>query len=246
VRSAATLLGALLVVTPTDARIPDLAARLHATLRADRQTTQDGAAALLALARFHAQRAAEPPSAGRLTLGAKDHTFEGDGLRLDFDPTATPRFALEAKGPTTLMLRIAGIPLAPRAGSVERGMKVTRHIEAPDGPLKQGQVYRVVIQGTLPRGSQNLLVTDVLPGGLEIEAARGQEGTLKPDRTEPRDDRVLFFRTQGLSDGTFRQTYLVRAVTVGTFQKPPVSAELLYAPDIHARYGGGGTLEIVR
>ena len=57
---------------------------------------------------------------------------------------------------------------------------------------------------------------------------------------------MLFFRTQPLADGTFRQTYLVRAVTVGTFRVPPVAAELLYAPDLHARSGGGGTLEVVR
>ena len=116
---------------------------------------------------------------------------------------------------------------------------------APAGPLRQGRVYQVVIEGRAPEACENLLVTDVLPGGLEIEAARDREGTLEPDRIEPRDDRVLFFRTQPLQ-GAFRQTYLVRAVTVGRFHVPPVRAELLYAPAVHGRSSGGGTLEIVR
>ena len=97
----------------------------------------------------------------------------------------------------------------------------------------------------MPESCENLLVTDVLPGGLEIEAARDREGTLDPDRVEPRDDRVLFFRTRPLK-GEFRQTYLVRAVTVGRFRVPPVSAELLYAPAVHGRSSGGQFLEIVR
>ena len=128
---------------------------------------------------------------------------------------------------------------------LEHGIDITRRIVAPKGPLRQGRVYSVVIEGRVPAGCENLLVTDLLPGGLEIEAARDREGTLEPDRVEPRDDRVLFFRTQPLK-GEFRQTYLVRAVTVGRFRVPPVRAELLYAPSVHGRSSGGGTLEIVR
>jgi uncharacterized protein YfaS (alpha-2-macroglobulin family) len=128
---------------------------------------------------------------------------------------------------------------------VEHGIHVRRRIVAPEGPLRQGRVYEVVIEGRVPDDCENLLVTDVLPGGLEIESARDREGDLDPDRVEPRDDRVLFFRTKPL-DGSFRQTYLVRAVTVGTFRVPPVRAELLYAPSVHGSGSGGGTLEVAR
>ena len=79
-----------------------------------------------------------------------------------------------------------------------------------------------------------------------MEQARDQDGTLLPDRIEPRDDRVLFFRTAALGRGEFRQTYLVRAVTAGRFQQPAIEAELLYDPTFRARSGGGGTLEVRR
>jgi len=246
VRTAATLLGALVDVAPEDPRIPDLVGRLQAEMSTGHGTTQDNAATLLALARFHAQRSAGPAAQGRLTVSGRERVYEGDGLHVEFDPGSEPAFVVEAEGPTTVVLRVSGIPLEPQPEMVERGMTVTRRIEAPQGALKQGRVYRVVIEGRLPAGAENVLITDVLPGGLEIEAARDQEGTLEPDRIEPRDDRVLFFRTQALPTGVFRQTYLVRAVTTGTFRVPPVSAELLYAPELHARSGGGGTIEVVR
>ena len=141
-------------------------------------------------------------------------------------------------------MRVEGYPPdAQPVGSVERGLKIERRIEG--GPFRQGRVYRVVLTGTVPRGTQNLLLTDLLPGGFEIESAREQEGSLEPDRVEPRDDRVLFFRTASL-DGEFRQTYLVRAVTVGRFACAPVRAELLYDPQLHASFRGQKTIEISR
>ncbi len=246
VRAAATLLGALAEVSPEDSRLPDLTARLEAELQGTRRTTQDDAAALLALAKVYAMRASGPPSRGRVRVGNVEHVYGAGGLVLPFDPAAAPSYTLDADGPTTLVVRVAGIPLEPPAQGTSKGVTVTRRYEASDGAFQQGRIYQVVIEGRAPPGAENLLVTDVLPGGLEIEAARGQSGTLDPDRIEPRDDRVLFFRTKPLADGTFRQTYLVRAVTAGTFRAPPVRAELLYAPDLHACSEAGGSIEVRR
>lgn len=56
-------------------------------------------------------------------------------------------------------------------------------------------------------------------------------------RQEIRDDKVLFFVEHALS-GVYRFQYLARAVTPGTFQKPPVKIEDMYAPEIFGRSAG--------
>ena len=247
VRAAATLLSALAEAAPDDLRVPDLALRLGAHVRRDREaTTQDTAAALLALARL--ERSETSPARGAVTLAGALHAFEGGApLVLDVGPAAPWTWKIRADAGTTVVIRVEGIPLDVDDADLERGLSVRRTIEsAPDGRFRPGQVYRVVLEGVAPEGAENLLVTDILPGGLEIEAAGDPEGSLDPDRVEPRDDRLLLFRSAPLADGRFRHAYLVRAVTTGTFRTAPVEAELLYAPELRARSGGGRTVEVAR
>jgi uncharacterized protein YfaS (alpha-2-macroglobulin family) len=246
VRVAATLLGALVDARRPgqrpDPRIDELALRLRGAAKQATRTTQESAAALLALAKY---RAGTPKDLrGELVVGTRRYPFAGhNGARAEIEPGQPWRFSLHANQPATVVLRTEGIPLRAETGEIARGMSVRRRIEGND--FRQGRVYRVVIEGTAPPGAANLLITDLLPGGFEIEQARDQQGTLEPDRVEPRDDRVLFFRTDPI-DGRFRQEYLVRAVTAGRFTQPPVQAELMYDPAILARSGGGGTVEIRR
>ena len=152
--------------------------------------------------------------------------------------------------PAPVVIRTQGVPRIAPPDVAAPGYAIRRRIEAldgslPTGPLRQGHIYRVVLEGTLPSATGNLLVTDLLPGGFEVESARKPEGTFAPDRVEPRDDRVLFFRSERLT-GPFRIAYLVRAVTVGRFALPPVELEALYDPAGHARAGGGGVVEVAR
>jgi len=239
VRAAATLLAALAEVAPNDPRIPELALRLRRAARAAaRRTTQENAAALLALAKAGAS--VPNDLRGELILNGKTHAFDAT-TALDLEIGAPWRVSIRANRKTAVVLRIEGIPLDTPDDNVERGLKIARRIEG--GPFRQGRVYRVVISGTVPRGTRNLLVTDLLAGGFEIEAARDQQGSLDPDRVEPRDDRVLFFRTASLA-GEFKQVYLVRAVTVGRFALPPVRAELLYDPQLFASAHAGTSIEI--
>lgn len=56
-------------------------------------------------------------------------------------------------------------------------------------------------------------------------------------RQELRDDRASFF-VHHAAPGLYRFQYLTRAITPGTFQRPPVRAEDMYAPDVYGRSGG--------
>jgi uncharacterized protein YfaS (alpha-2-macroglobulin family) len=131
-------------------------------------------------------------------------------------------------------------------------MTVTRRIEGAAHGFERGRVYTVVLEGTLPAGIENCLLSDVLPGGFEIEEARDLPGDVlgsllggwNGDRVEVRDDRVLWFRTEASRGGGFRQTYSVRAVTPGRYRVPPASVEALYDPTRYGRGGGGDIVEV--
>lgn len=250
VRAAAVLLEALSDADPADPRADALEERLRAAARAARDgwTTQEGAAALLAIARRHARARAQGPSVhGTLRVGTRVATFDGpEGATLDLAPGDPWTFSVDASSPVTVAVRVAGIPTQAPSADVAQGMTIRRTIEGAEHGFVQGRVYRVVLEGTVPATTENLLVSDVLPGGLEVEEARETPGDFDGDRVEVRDDRVLWFRTHARLSATFRQTYLVRAVTPGRFRVPPASVEALYDPALHARAGGGGVLEVRR
>jgi alpha-2-macroglobulin len=97
---------------------------------------------------------------------------------------------------------------------------------------------------------ENVVITDMLPAGLEIENPRvGAVAELRwiKDNREAqymdiRDDRINFFTT---ADGTVRHYhYLARAVSKGTFRLGPVSADAMYNGEYHS-YNGAGTVRVV-
>jgi uncharacterized protein YfaS (alpha-2-macroglobulin family) len=54
------------------------------------------------------------------------------------------------------------------------------------------------------------------------------------DRSEVRDDRVLFF-ADALPAGLHHYRYLARATTFGRFVLPPTRAEEMYEPEVFGR-----------
>jgi len=58
------------------------------------------------------------------------------------------------------------------------------------------------------------------------------------DHRELRDDRVIY-SARVLWGGTYTATYLARATTPGTFQKPQAHAEEMYNPSVYGRSDGG-------
>lgn len=253
-RTDAVLLDALLEVAPDDPRVEGLVTRLAAALLSPR-TTQEDAWILRALAR-HAGRASSTgatatrgPARGRLTVGDRSVEFTG-GAFLSIDPTAPWTYAVTSDAPVQVVVRVEGVPVARDDAPRSQGIAVTRRIVGAAGGLKQGQVVRVEVEGVVPSGSGELLVADVLPGGLAFEASLPDDDTLRPDRVERRDDRLLLYRSaplvaEGEGPARFRYVYLARAVAAGTFRVPSLRAELLYDPEVFGE-SAGGTLVVSR
>ena len=93
----------------------------------------------------------------------------------------------------------------------------------------------------------NLVITDLLPAGLEIENAAlktsrlvpwvKKKSTLPLRHTESRDDRLIVFA--GGFSGKKVFYYLIRAVTPGVYVYPPISAEAMYDPALRSVSGCG-------
>jgi uncharacterized protein YfaS (alpha-2-macroglobulin family) len=93
----------------------------------------------------------------------------------------------------------------------------------------------------------NVVITDILPAGLEIENSNLATAEVVPwisrrecvsaRHVELRDDRVLAFVGSISASNSF--FYSVRAVTPGTFVLPPASAACMYDPAVRSVHGSG-------
>ena len=118
----------------------------------------------------------------------------------------------------------------------------------PVTSLKHGELAFVRITADAPGVVENIVLSDILPAGLEIEdeelATRTNASSRIPKkikldkycefcRTEKRDDRFLAFGT--IYDSAYA-IYTVRAVTPGKFMIPAVHAEAMYDPDMNGTF----------
>ncbi|MCB1450284.1 MAG: alpha-2-macroglobulin family protein [Nitratireductor sp.] len=137
------------------------------------------------------------------------------------------------------------------------GFEIKRTFYNPDGTeadmnaVRQNQRFVVVLEiNELNGWPSRILVSDLLPGGFEIDNPRlvksaeleGFEwlGEVETAHSEFRDDRFVsaFNRSSG-DDRSFAIAYVVRAVTPGTYTLPAASVEDMYRPQFSARTATG-------
>ena len=161
--------------------------------------------------------------------------------------------------PVNLTVGVGGHPTTEEP-AYANGITVARTILTLDGVpaelgnVRQGDELAVVLAGRLEpsRFPRRLLVADLLPAGLEIQAAvtpgeaHAALGPVDhPRALRLRDDRYVAALTRGEDDEDrlFRLAYLVRAVTPGDFRVPAPYVEDMYDPAIQAR-GSMGRLNV--
>lgn len=223
-------------------------------------TTQDNAMASLAIGRWLRHHPA--PGATRGTVTVADQSPVTVAANAPFaaaiTETGSDGWTITADGPGPLYCgwSIAGVPLRPKTGVIEKGLSVRRrYLDESGGPigseLAHGDLVRVTVELHAPTQVRNLVVIDPLPGGLQIEDpalstrwARPDSATgLQVNLAEKRDDRmVLFCDLDGGKQATF--TYTARAVSRGEFVVPGVAAEAMYDPSLHAYRGSEGRLRV--
>ncbi len=266
VRADAFMLLALQEVSPRHSGVAVLAASLSKARRVGRYgTTQENAMALLALGKLYA-RTPKADFTGTVTAGLSTLAeFDESGLTLS-KPEMTGEsvtLEIEGTGDAYYFWQIEGVKTEGAEKEHDVDLKVRRRYLSRDGQevsgnrFRQGDMLVAEIRlSTEDDQVDNVVITDLLPAGLEIENPRlkSREGlewmqpgkdawSLSPEYMDIRDDRlVLFANIRKGKPYVFH--YTLRAVTAGEFALPAVKAEAMYDP-VKTSLAGSGKASVV-
>ncbi len=111
-------------------------------------------------------------------------------------------------------------------------------------------IIGITLEKSYSTSIENVVITDLLPAGFEIENPRTKEipgmdwikDGMVPDALDVRDDRIHFFVNAESAKQTYY--YAVRAVTPGIYKMGPVNADAMYNGEYHS-YHGAGTIRVL-
>ena len=190
----------------------------------------------------------------------KAATMTSSETPLDADGKALPVSVRVLEGEAYAVYNVRGTPKqapAPRSS----GLSVSRVWKDADGnvidlstgsaALKRGDRIVAELTVTAERPVSDVALSDLLPGGLEVENPRLNTAAAETDDgadewglfIDLREDRLLVFfdRLEAGKARTF--SYSLRAVSKGSFVLPPLAADAMYDPEISA-ITGSGTLTV--
>ena len=274
VRDQAMLVAALLSVSPENAALPELVSKLaEGRQKGQWRSTQDCAFAMMAIGSYVRQAKTPTPFESAELLDAAQRLAQaGKGQSIlwnakDTDGALPRALRVTAAGAPDSRAYVSwlltGVPTTPPADA-DNGIQVRRryldtqkHEMAMD-KLRSGDLVSVELTVDTPAAMENLVIEDLLPGGLEVENARlatsagrhrdledaNTPNSFRAARVDIRDDRlVVIGRTDG--SGIYRYTYLARAITPGTYIVPSVRGECMYDIGVNSISGGGKTMVVL-
>ncbi len=255
IRDEAISLNALIDTDPKNLQIPIMAKHLSEQMKQQRYlNTQEQAFGLLALGKLAKQSNAANVTgvvkAGNTTLGEAGATdlVVNKGI-INQNISITPN----GSGSLYYFWQAEGLTRSSDVKEEDSFLRVRKTFYDRFGSPVSGNAFKqndmVVIKISLSTtdGSEvpNVVITDMLPAGFEIENPRLSEiaGTSwakdasAPEYSDIRDDRINLFTT---ATGSVRNYYyVVRAVSTGTFRMGPVQADAMYNGEYHSVNGAG-------
>lgn len=189
-----------------------------------------------------------------------------DGRKIQPDPAENPTVKLSGPGRLTVentgsaavyvQYQIRGVPI--KAQAVQQALKLERKILRNGKKVtsvKQGDLVTVQIRLESTGRVRDLVLSDLLPGGLEIEDERfatRAKGTPSGNRNQKNlilkqeEKRTGEFILSGdiLYRGAITVSYRARAVSRGKFAMGSTSAEAMYEPETRAFLPGEGSFEV--
>ncbi|GAB4001113.1 alpha-2-macroglobulin [Spirosoma daeguense] len=256
-RNMALVLDALVDTDRDNLQIPALARQLSTALRQSAYVnTQEAAFAFLALGKLARQNANSTATATLLAAGKSLGTMKDAFLNLKRVPTNQPlQLNTQGSGNVYYFAQSEGIPANGKIAEEDNGLIVRRQYLTRDGQpatdIRQNDlvVIKVTLGSTNGLAVENVVVTDLLPAGLEVENPRLTEQRdmpwiqkpSTPDHLDLRDDRINFYTTATGTQKTFY--YLARAISKGRFILGPVSADAMYNGEFRS-YNGAGNVTV--
>ncbi len=255
IRDEAISLNALLMADPDNIQIPEMVQRLSTEIKQQTwMSTQERAFAFLALGKFSKMANASTVTATVNSDGGKQYTFNGSDLVIDKGVTNNKlTVTASGKGNLYYFWKSSGLTKDGSFVQEDKILKVRKTFLNRFGQPLSGTTFLqndlVVVKITLENSArnrvENIVVTDILPAGFEIENPRVSavpelawiKDNAPTENMDIRDDRINLYTSIGSQPLNFY--YLVRAVSTGNFVMGPVSADAMYAGEYHSINGAG-------
>ena len=253
-RNIALVLNTLLETDPNNLQIPTLSNQLSLAVKSSRWlNTQEQAFTFLVFGKLSKQANKATVTASILANNKAIGNFEGKDLLLKNGLGNKLVINTLGKGNLYYFAQSQGLSGTGKIQEMDNVLVVRKMFYSRTGAiispadLKQNQLVVVKISLSNSNGLpiENIVITDMLPAGLEIENPRlspERELTWVKDQSQPdhfdlRDDRINYFTSIDKAPKSFY--YLARAVSKGTFTMGPVSADAMYNGELRSYSGVG-------
>lgn len=244
------------ILPADDPALLSLVNRINSLIREDGHwgSTQANAWCALGLARYNARFGSGAKTDATVRMGDKTVPLT-KVVRID---NVTDSVTVTNNGDAPVYIRHSEYRQPEKFVPVSNVLKIRREYLNADGKVvtkaAKGELLTVKVQITCPADTgilENLVLVDLLPGGLEIEDAsfktrfnvrRNQKGNVFGNCTERRFDRVVVFGDMYYDK--YEVVYHVRAVHSGKFVIPPVQIESMYSPALRAMDRSADVFEV--
>jgi uncharacterized protein YfaS (alpha-2-macroglobulin family) len=260
IRDEAIALNSLLDVDPANPQVPIMAK--HVADKLKQRTwfnTQESSFSLLAIGKLAKAAAKATVTADIKVNGKSVGKSNGQVLKLNAGQLKGTNIEIATKGEGRLYYfwQSEGISASGDFIEEDKFLKVRKKFFDRNGKPITGRLFQqndlviveIVLEKAFGGTVENIVITDMLPAGFEIENPRTREmpgmewikNAATPTSLDVRDDRINLF--VDLNNSRQVYYYAVRAVTPGVYRMGPVSADAMYNGEYHS-YNGGGSIEI--
>lgn len=262
VRDEAIALNMLLDVDPGNKQVPLMVKHVSDKLKGRRWlSTQERAFAFLALGKNarsvkNSTATAEIKVDGKTVARVDNGQWRGDQATLK---GGNIEIATKGTGPVYYYWQSEGISSSGSYVEEDSYIKVRKRFYDRYGSPINGNSFKqnelvivgITLERTFNTTIENIVITDLLPAGFEIENPRTREipgmdwikDASTPTALDIRDDRIHFFVDAYNNKQTYY--YAVRAVSPGQYKMGPVSADAMYNGEYHS-YNGAGVIRITQ
>jgi uncharacterized protein YfaS (alpha-2-macroglobulin family) len=259
-RDEAIALNALMDADPGHPQVPVMAKHVGDRLKRERWlNTQERSFSFLALGKL-AKRATQSNVTAEVRVNGKTVAKVDGNWKGTSEQLKSTNIELVTKGNGRLYYSwvAEGISVTGAYVQEDSYIKVRRQFYDRYGKLITGNTFRqndlIIVEVSLEKSYsntiENIVLTDLLPAGFEIENPRTKDlpgmdwikDAAQPVALDVRDDRIHFFVDAHAAKQ--RYYYAVRAVALGQFKQGPVSGDAMYNGEIHS-YHGAQTVRVV-
>ncbi len=262
IRDEAIALNVLIDADPSNQQIPLMAKHVSEKLNHRYWwSTQELAFSFIALGKINKEALKSDATADIKVNGKSVANMNGNSVKLTSQQLKGTNIEIATKGNGKLYYywEAEGISSTGAYKEEDNYLKVRKRFYDRYGRVISGNTFRqndlVIVQITLDKSYSgdvdNIVITDILPAGFEIENPRTKEipgmewikDANSPTAIDVRDDRINLFVNAYENKQVYY--YAVRAVSPGIYKMGPVSADAMYNGEYHS-YNGAGIIKVTQ